>query len=92
MIKKISADELQLLRLRSAKYSNLVDKLSQVNEYLLVQRNVFGEVTLPSAIVDRMLQVFLHHINFNIFYNSQNLQTYGKKKTFRKTDKSVSCK
>lgn len=83
MIKKISSDELELLRLRSAKYSNLVSKLSQVNEYLRAQRNMFGEVTLPPVIVDRMLQVFLHHINFDIFYNSKNSQTYGKKKTLR---------
>lgn len=84
MIKKIPADELELLRIRSAKYSNLVNKLSQINKYLRDNRNVLGEVTLPPCIVDRILQVFLHHINFNLFYNSQNPQTYGKKKTLRK--------
>lgn len=84
MIKRIPSDELELLRLRSAKYSNLATKLSQINHYLRDNRNVLGEVTLPPCIVDRMFQVFLHHINFNIFYNSQNLQTYGQKKTLRK--------
>ena len=83
MLKKIPSDELELLRMRSVKYSNLANKLSEVSKYLRDNRNIFGEVTLPPYIVDRMIQVFLHHINFDLFYNSQNSQTYGKTKTLR---------
>ena len=82
MKKSISSDELLVLRLRSSKYANLADKLRLINRYLSDNRNDLGDVVLNPKIVDRIKQIFLHHINCELFYNINNPQTYGKK-TFR---------